>query len=66
MAPRTAAPCTSELPGIPEQRAIERAIERLLGEHAGQQRAHRAAEAVRGDDIERVVERGLGAQQEPK
>ena len=53
-----------DLAGIAEQRAVERAVQRLLGEHAGEQRAHRAAEAVRGHDIERVVQRRLRAQQD--
>ena len=54
----------AELPRIAEQQAVGDAVERLLREHAGQQRADRAAQAVRGDDVERVVEDGLGPPEE--
>ena len=50
-----------QLAGVAEQRAVGDAVERLLREHAGQQRADRAADAVRRDDVERIVERRLGA-----
>ena len=46
-----------ELAGLPNSRPSADAVQRLLREDAGQQRADRAAEAVRGDDVERVVER---------
>ena len=38
-----------------------RAVQSLLREHTGEERADRAADAVRGDHVERIVERGLGA-----
>ena len=50
--------------GIAEEQAVGDAVERLLREDAGQQRADGAADAVRRDDIERVVEAGLRAPEE--
>jgi hypothetical protein len=41
--------------------SLRAAAPRRLREHAGEDRARRAAEAVRGDDVERVIELGLGA-----
>ena len=46
----------AELPRVAEERAVGHAVERLLREHAGQQRADRPADAVRGHDVERVIE----------
>ena len=37
-----------------------RAVQRLLREDAGEERADRAAESVRGHDVERIVERRPG------
>ena len=37
-------------------------VEALVGEHAGQQRADRSADAVRRNHIERIVEGGLGSE----
>ena len=45
-----------DLAGIAEQQAVGDAVEALLREDAGQQRADRAADAVRRDDVERVVQ----------
>ena len=53
-----------ELPRIAEEQSVGHAVERLLREDARQQRADRAAETVRGDDVERVVEIGSGAPQQ--
>ena len=41
-----------QLAGVAEQDAVGHAAPRLLGEDARQQRAHRAAHAVRRDDVE--------------
>ena len=56
MAARTRAALDHELIRVAEERAVGDAVQALLREHAGQQRADRAADAVRGDDVERVVE----------
>ena len=54
----------AELRRVAEEQAVGDAVQRLLREDAGQQRADGAADAVRGDDVERVVERGPGAPQQ--
>ena len=51
-----------QLGGVAEQDAIGHAAPRLLGEDAGQQRADRAAHAVRRDDVEAVVKARAGAE----
>ena len=47
--------------GLPASRPLGAAAPRRVGEHAGEHRAGRAAEAVRGHDVERVVELGARA-----
>ena len=46
-------------PGLPCSAPSNRPLRLLVGEDAGQERADRAADAVRRDDVERVVERRL-------
>ena len=66
MAAATAANWMPSCAGIAEQQAVGDAVQALLREHPGQQRADRAAQTVRGDDVERIVEVGLGAPLMPK
>ena len=61
MAATTAVAWITSWPGLPKSSAVGDAVQRLLGENAGQQRADGAAHPVRRDDVERVVERRLRA-----
>ena len=47
--------------GLPNSAPSATPFQIFLREHAGQQRADDSADAVRGDDVERVVEPGPGA-----
>ena len=56
----------AELRRVAEEQPVGDAVQALLREHAGQQRADRAADAVRRDDVERVVELRLRAPHQPE
>ena len=57
----TAAAWMPNCAGLPKSRPSATPFKRLLREHTGQQRTDRAADAMRRDDVERIVERRLGA-----
>src|SRR6185503_9431523 len=46
----------TDLAGIASDQSVEYAVDALLGEDAGQNRAHGSADAMRRDDVERIVE----------
>ena len=64
MAAPTATAWIPSCAGLPNSSAVGDAVQALLREHAGQQRADGPADAVRRDDVERVVELRLRAPQQ--
>ena len=61
MAAAMAVTLNQKLTGVAEEQPVGDAVERLVREHTRQQRANGAADAVRGNHVERIVERRLGA-----
>src|SRR5688572_17811559 len=54
----------SELRRVAKQQAVRHAVQALLRKHSGQERTHRAPDAMRRDNVERVVELRLRAPQQ--